>query len=255
MEAARRAIELAGVAGSGHVAVYNSTHFGAAAYYTLEIARHGMIGMGFTNTDALVRSYGGKRPFLGNNPISFSAPCKGEEPFCLDMATSVVTFNRIRQLREDGLEAPPGVGADKNGLETTDPEKITTLLPIGGHKGYGLSMMVEILCSLLTGMPYGPHIPKMFEAPLSEKRHLGHFISAMRIDCFCDPELFKARMSAMMDELRNEPALDKDIPVQVAGDPEKKISALRMKDGIPLKKIELDAFRKLGLEYGVRFSV
>src|SRR3989338_7446559 len=152
MEAAKKAIALAKDAGTGHVAVYNSSHFGAAAYYALEIAKHDMIGMSFTNTYALVKTYAGKRPFLGNNPICLAAPCKNEGPFCLDMSTSMVTFNKIRQWREEGVTAPNGVGADENGSETTDPNEITMLLPIGGYKGYGLSMLVEILTSLLTGM-------------------------------------------------------------------------------------------------------
>ncbi|MFH1593923.1 MAG: Ldh family oxidoreductase [Candidatus Omnitrophota bacterium] len=253
MEAAKRAVELAAKAGTGHVAIYNSSHFGAASYYALEIAKHDMIGMSFTNTDALIKTYDGKRPFLGNNPICFAAPCKGEEPFCLDMATSVVTFNKIRQLRDEKKVAPEGVGADKDGNETTNPNDITMLLPMGGYKGYGLSMMVEILCSLLTGMPHGPHIPMMFEAPMSEKRFLGHFISAIRIDCFQDKEAFKERLSLMMNELRREPAVDDRTPVQVAGDPEKKEYERRRKIGIELKPIEHEAFRKIGVEYGIEF--
>lgn len=250
MEAAKRAIELANIAGTGHIAIYNSTHFGAAAYYALEIARHDMIGMSFTNTDALVKSYAGKKPFLGNNPICFTAPTQGE-PFCLDMATSIVTFNKIRQLRDEGLPAPAGVGANSEGIETTNPHEITTLLPVGGYKGYGLSMMVEILCSLLTGMPYGPHIPKMFEAPMNAKRFLGQFITAMRVDCFQEKEIFKERLSAMIKELRNEPALDSNIPIQVAGDPEKKHYEERMKKGIPLKPSEFEAFQKMSKEYDI----
>lgn len=251
IEAAEKAIGLAKKAGTGHVAVYNSTHFGAAAYYALAIAKNDMIGMSFTNTDALVKTYAGKRPFLGNNPIAFAAPCKGEEPFCLDMATSVVTFNKIRQLKEEGAAAPAGVGADRKGRGTRDPSKITMLLPIGGYKGYGLSMMIEILCGLLTGMPYGPHIPKMFEGPMNEKRHLGHFVSAMRIDCFQDKDEFKERLSHMMRELRNEPPMDKKTRVQVAGDPEKKIAAKRQKCGVPLKAAEYEAFKKISEEYGI----
>lgn len=244
MEAVKKAIELANEAGTGHVAVYNSSHFGAAAYYALEIAKHDMIGMSFTNTDALIKTYGGKRPFLGNNPICFAAPCKNEEPFCLDMATSVVTFNKIRQLRDAKLFAPSGVGADRQGIETTDANKITMLLPIGGYKGYGLSLMVEILCSLLTGMPYGPHIPKMFEAPMNEKRYLGHFVSAIRIDCFLDKEIFKNRLYELISELRNEPALDSNVAVQVAGDPEKKIAKERIKKGIPITIMEYELLMK-----------
>ena len=251
MEAAKKAIELAGQAGTGHVAIYNSSHFGAAAYYALEIASHDMIGMSFTNTDALIKTYAGKRPFLGNNPICFAAPCEGEEPFCLDMATSIVTFNKIRQLAEEGAEAPPGVGADSEGTETTNPKDITMLSPVSGYKGYGLSMMVEILCSMFTGMPYGPNISKMFKAPMNEKRYLGHFVSAMRVDCFQSKENFKKRFSGMMRELRNEPPMDKDVPVQVAGDPEKKYKKERMKTGIPVKKETLKTFFDIGKEYKV----
>lgn len=254
MEAAKRAIELANEAGTGHIAIYNSTHFGAAAYYALEIAKHDMVGMSFTNTDALVKTYAGKRSFLGNNPICFAAPCKEEEPLCLDMATSVVTFNKIRQLREEKLPAPLGVGANKDGVETTDPNEITTLLPVGGYKGYGLSLIIEIFCSLFTGMPYGPHIPKMFEAPMSQRRFLGQFVIAMKIDCFQNKEIFKERLSEMMKELRNEPRFDVNIPIQVAGDPEKKNYEERKKEGIPLKPIEYEVFKKLSEQYGVYFE-
>jgi ureidoglycolate dehydrogenase (NAD+) len=251
MEAAKKAIELAREAGTGHIAVYNSSHFGAAAYYALEIAKNDMIGMSFTNTDALIKTYAGRRPFLGNNPICITAPCKDEEPFCLDMSTSIITFNKIRQLRTEGLQAPLGVGSNKEGIETTDPNEITMLSPIGSYKGYGLAMAVEILCSLLTGMPYGPHIPKMFEAPMSQKRYLGHFISAIRIDSFQDKEVFKERLSELINELRNEPAFDKKVPIQVGGDPEKKTAEERRKIGIPIKENILKIFLNIDKEYNI----
>ena len=119
MEAAKKAIELANEAGTGHIAIFNSTHFGAASYCALEIANHDMVGMSFTNTDALVKTYAGKRPFLGNNPICFAAPCNGEEPFCLDMATSVITFNKVRMHREEGSPLPEGVASDKDGKSSS----------------------------------------------------------------------------------------------------------------------------------------
>jgi len=249
MEAAKKAVKLAREAGTGHIAVYNSSHFGAAAYYALEIASHDMIGMSFTNTDALIKTHAGKRPFLGNNPICFAAPCKGEEPFCLDMATSIFTFNKIKQLADENLPIPAGVGANSDGVETTNPKEVSMLLPIGTYKGYGLSMAVEILCSLFTGMPYGPHIPKMFKAPMNQRRFLGHFVSAIRIDCFQDKDIFKERLFKMIDEIRNEPAFDKNELIQVAGDPEKKSMAERMKKGIPLKSAEYMAFKKIAKEY------
>ena len=253
-EAARHAVLLAREAGSGWVAVENSSHFGAAAFFALEIAAQDMIGMSLTNTDALVKTYGGTRPFLGNNPICVAVPCEGEEPFCLDMATSVVSFNKIRQLRESGQQAEPGWGADRQGRETTDPHAVTSLLPIGGYKGYGLSLMVEILCSLLTGMAYGPQIPKMFEAPLSEHRRLGHWIMALRIDCFQEIGAFKTRMSQLLNELRREPRADPEVPVQVAGDPEKRCARERLVQGIPLSSAELEAFSQLAQAYRVPWA-
>ncbi len=252
--AARRAVELARVAGTGHVAVYNSTHFGAAAYYSLEIAKSDMIGMSFTHADALIRSYGGRRPFLGTNPISFAAPCKGEGPFCLDMASSAITFNKVRQLREKGIPAPHGTGADRFGIDTTDPSEITMLLPMGGHKGYGLSMMVEILCSMLTGMPYGPYISNMFKAPMSEKRFLAHYVIAIRIDCFQKKDVFKERLSLMMKELRNEPRKKAGTPIMVPGDPEKNAAKERSVKGIPIPLPEYEALKREGLRFGVKLD-
>ncbi len=254
IEAAKKAVEIAKEAGSASIAVYNSTHFGAAAYYALEIAKHDMIGLSFTHADSLLKTYGGKRAFLGTNPISFAAPCEGEEPFCLDMATSVITFNKIKQLRERKISAPAGVGADSQGIETANPNEITMLLPVGGYKGYGLSLMVEVLCSMLTGMPYGPHISSMFADPLDKKRYLGHFIMAIRIDSFQDKEVFKKRMSRLMNELRNEPPLDKNVTVQVAGDPEKSKSQERRVKGIPIATSEYGALKKISEDYGVNID-
>lgn len=255
MEAAKKAVELAEEAGTGHVAVYNSTHFGAAAYYTLEIATHDMIGFCFTHADSLMRTYGGRRAFLGTNPISFAAPMEGEEPFCLDMATTLFNFNKIKQLREHRLNAPSGVGADREGVETTDPNEMTMLLPIGGYKGYGLSLTIEVLCSILTGMPYGPHISRMFAASLSEKRLLGHFIVAMKIDCFQDISTFKKRMKKLANELRSEPAIGKGDRVRIAGDPEKEIFAKRIKTGIPLSYAEVKKLKIIASEQNITFPI
>ncbi len=249
-EAARLAVEMAAEHGAGNVAVKNSSHFGAAACFALEIARKGMIGTSYTHADSLIIPTGGKRKFLGNNPVCFTAPVAGEDPFCLDMATSSITFNEVRRLRDTGGRAPEGVGTDENGVVTTDPQRISMLLPVGGHKGYGLSAMVEVLCAMLTGMPFGPHITPMF-ATLEGRRRLGHFVGAMNIAAFCDPEEFKARMKQMLDELRAEPALDPDNPVMVAGDPEKRKFARRSAEGIPVTADELAAFEALEKKYGL----
>ncbi|MEW6428686.1 MAG: Ldh family oxidoreductase [Thermodesulfobacteriota bacterium] len=250
MEAARLAVEMAQEHGSGNVAVKNSTHFGAAACFALEIARQNLIGMSYTHADSLIIPTGSKRKFLGNNPVCFAAPVAGEDPMCLDMATSIITFNAVRRLREIGGEAPAGAGADAEGRPTTDPHRIAMLLPVGGHKGYGLSLMVEVLCSMLTGMPFGPHIPKMFEN-LEEKRFLGQFVSALNIEAFQEVEVFKQRMAELVDELRNEPPIDPAHKVMVAGDPEKIQATIRGRDGIPLEEPEFRQFEELNRRYAL----
>jgi ureidoglycolate dehydrogenase (NAD+) len=246
-----KAVELAKASGIGAVGVYHSSHFGAAAYYALMAAAEDMIGLSFTHATAHVLSYGGTRPFFGNNPVCLTAPCEGEEPFCLDMATTTATFNKVQQYREQNMKVPFGWGVDSAGGDTDDPGKIESLLPIGGYKGFGLSMMVDILCALLTGAPYGPNVSRMFGTPVSEKRDLGHFFMAIRIDCFEEPGLFKKRLKEMMDALRNEPARDEKSPVLVPGDPEKACSRERSANGIPIPESLLHELAELAVRYHV----
>jgi ureidoglycolate dehydrogenase (NAD+) len=245
------AIELANDAGIGAVAVFNSSHFGAAAYYAFMAAEKDMIGLSFTHATAHVLSFKGKRPFFGNNPICIAAPCLNEEPFCLDMATTVSTFNNIQHYKELEKKVPLGWGVDENGEDTDDPAHIESLIPIGKYKGFGLSMMVEILCSLLSGMPYGPNVSSMFGVPMDQKRFLGHFFMAIKIASFEDPDIFKKRLKEMMDSIRQEPSFDSTSPVLVPGDPEKSFKKKRSQNGIPISKTTWEEYEKLSLRYDV----
>ncbi|MCP4268642.1 MAG: Ldh family oxidoreductase [Candidatus Brocadiaceae bacterium] len=255
VEGMNKAIELATEAGTGNVAVYNSSHFGAAAFFALLAAKRDMIGMCFTNATPHVLTTGSNQAFFGNNPVCFVAPCDGEEPFCLDMATSAITFNRVIQHKESNSSIPTDSVADANGNPTTDPDKAKYLLPIGDYKGYGLSMMVDVFCSLLSGMPCGNDVSEMYSGKMSKRRYLGHFFTALRIDCFEEISVFKQRMAGMMKALRSEPRRDMDIPVQVPGDPEKKIAEIRTKEGIPVSKQLQDDFIQIGKNYKVDFNL
>ena len=255
VEGMNKAIGLAKEVGTGHVSVYNSSHFGVAAFFALLAAKQDMIGMSFTNATPHVLTTGSNRAFFGNNPVCFVAPCEGEEPFCLDMATSAITFNKVLQHKEANIPIPPNSVADANGNPTTDPESAKYLLPIGDYKGYGLSMMVDILCSLLSGMPGGDNVSEMYSENIGAKRYLGHFFVAMRIDCFEEISVFKKRMVEMVRALRSEPRREKDIPVQVPGDPEKKIAKIRMNEGIPISRQLLDKFGQISKEYNVDFNI
>jgi len=253
IEAMNRAMALSKDAGAGLVAVYNSSHNGAMAYFALEAAKGDFIGLAFTHADSLVNSPGSMRAFFGTNPICMAVPCEGEEPFCFDSAPSPVTWNRVRQHREEKKDMPDGYTADASGNETTDPGKAAQLFPIGGYKGFGLAMIVDILCGLLTGMTGGRDNSNMFMDTISQKRMLGQFYMAIRIDSFQPLDIFKKRMKQLMDDIRNEPRRDADVAVMVPGDPEKKACVDRSKNGIPIKEHDLQAFKLVADRYKVKF--
>ncbi len=249
--AMRHAISLARATGIGAVAVKNSNHFSAAGIYGLMAARQNMIGMCFTHAESTVLLHGGKKPFLGTNPLCFCAPMEGEEPFCLDMATSVVPRNKVLSYKEKGKPLESGWAADADGNETLDPSKFSSLFPLGGYKGYGLSLMVEILCSALTGMEFGPHILPFLTESDKRYRNLGHFFLAIDISKFQDITAFKKRMKQMADSLRSSPPANPASPVLIAGDPEKQAFALRSKKGIPLTETDVRKFSEIAAKLGM----
>lgn len=251
MEAMRHAIRLAQEAGVGFVSVRNSSHCGAMATYALEACEHDMIGLAYTHATARLKTPNATRAFLGTNPICFAAPMQDEEPFCFDAAPTAFSFNKVKQYGELGLELPADVAADKDGNMTLDPSLADQLMPIGDYKGFGLSLMVEIMCGLLAGMPVGRDVSSMFGAPLSEKRYLGQFFGAIRIDAFEEPARFKARLQKLVGELRNERLKTGAEPVQVAGDPEKKSQAEREREGIPLYLSDVSSLNALGERLGL----
>jgi LDH2 family malate/lactate/ureidoglycolate dehydrogenase len=250
--AIRYAMDLAREAGSGHVAVRNSSHCGSMAYFALEACAEDMIGTAYTNATPKMRSANATKTFFGTNPVCMAAPMASEGPFCYDGATTFMSANKIRVYGERGLELPAGCGADEQGIETRDPEQVTQLLPIGDYKGFGFAMMVDVLCGLLTSMPTGDNVSDMFKDPMSEKRHLGQFYGALRVDAFENPERFKTRLQDMADRIRREPRQDPDVGVQVPGDPEKAHQADREVHGIPISSVVIEQFdtiaRNLGTE-------
>jgi ureidoglycolate dehydrogenase (NAD+) len=234
--AMRRAIEMAREAGVACVSIGNSTHSGAAACSGLLAPEQGMIGLSFTGATPHVLYPGGRNPMIGPDPICFTAPMDGEEPFCLDMATTAMTFNGLKRLRQSGGQAQPGAGADSEGRPTTDPFEIVHLLPIGGYKGFGLAMMIDILCGLLSGMPVGPDVTPMYGNSISDKRRLGQFCMAIDIVAFEDPGAFRKRLRHYCDVMRNQAMRDESVEAMVPNDREKKSAAVRRRAGIPVSE-------------------
>lgn len=211
------AIDKARVYGMGSVAVRNSTHFGIAGYYPMMACQQGMIGFTVTNARPATSPTFGTQPLLGTNPIAFGAPTLEEFPFLYDGATPISQRGKIEVLAREKKVVPDAWVVDAENKPMTDAEEIlaalgkgnAAFLPIGGssevtggHKGYGLSTMVEILSAglqtgrfltALTGVGEGgEHVP--FK--------LGHFFMAIDIEAFCPLEDFQRTTTAILQELR-----------------------------------------------------
>lgn len=181
--------------------VKNSNHFGAAAYYTKMAARAGMIGFACTNLTGKIAPYGAAEPFMGTDPISVAAPSL-DRPVVLDMTPSVVALGKLILAQKLGQEIPLGWALDKEGKPTTDPAagRAGSLVPIGGPKGSGLAIMVEVLSGILSGAGYGNQLHDLyqFDAP----QGVGHFMGAIDISKFIPLEDFKAALSRMRGEIK-----------------------------------------------------
>lgn len=239
--------EVAAKAGTGVVSVRNSTHFGAAAYFALRAARQGFLGFAFTNADSLVKSFNGRTAFFGTNPICFTAPLEREGPFCLDMATSLVSWNKVRNRLASGDKLAPDWAFNAEGEPTEDPALARSLNPAGGYKGFGLGMMVEVLCGLLAGGPAATEILPMYGAPIEARRSISHFFVAIDVRRFVDPEVFRRRLQLMVDALRAiPPTVD---AVMAPGDPEKRAFAERSESGIPISSAMYDSFLEVSDDF------
>ena len=240
--------------GIGAVTVSNSSHPGAMASFVLKAAREGYVAFAFTNADALLRSHGGKRAYFGTNPICFAAPRIEEEPFCLDMAPTIFSWNKLLTYREKGEKLPGEFAADEHGIPTSDPDLACSILPIGTYKGFGLAAMVEVLCGVLTGMQFGRSIPAMFTTPMDQPRYLGQFYMVMRTD-ICQPfSVFKERLQQMTEEVRLEPNLDGE-RVLLANDPQIEEARRRKLEGIPVSENLLEEFRTLASDLSVNVTL
>ena len=235
--AMREAIALAKESGAGAVVARNSSHCGACAWFVEMAVKEGLIGVALTHTDSIMVPPGMKRIFLGSNPIAFGAP-----GVIIDMSTTHVAWGKILVARQEGKSIPPDWGIDADGKPTTDPHRVVGLAPTGGHKGYALATMVEILCAQLAGVPFGRHVTKMY-GELDKPRNLGHFMLALDVARFTAREGFAQAIGAFLTEIRAEGAL-------APGDPERRSAERRRSEGIPLGST-LDELNALAVELAV----
>jgi L-2-hydroxycarboxylate dehydrogenase (NAD+) len=258
--AMRTVIEKAEKSGMAFASVGNSNHFGIAGYYAMMALDHDMIGLAMTNTAALGVPTNAKQVMFGTNPIAFAAPASREKAFVLDMSTTVVTRGKIEVYERAGEELPPGWAVDKNGLPAKDPKSLLLdmfyrrgggIVPLGGdseksggHKGYGLAIMVDVLTGMLAGAGVGPSI---MDTEVSSAR-VSHCFAAMRIDLFQDPRVFKNSMDEMLSALRSCEPADEETRVYYAGLKEAESEDITSLEGVVLESSVYERLRSIGIQ-------
>ncbi|HEY8477443.1 MAG TPA: Ldh family oxidoreductase [Chloroflexota bacterium] len=254
----RRAMELAIArarhAGSAWVGVRNSNHFGACAHFTMMAARADMVGIALTNGPKSMAPWGGVTPYLSTNPISFAVP-SDDGPVVLDMATSVVAKGHIFLAAAKGERIPEGWAMDKRGRPTTDPREAIEglVMPLAGHKGYGLSMMIDILCGILTGGAFGPYIGSLY-TDMDRPQQVGHLFGAIDISRFVPVEEFKTRLGQMVREIRSCERAEGVERIYVPGEIEAEKAARRLREGVPIPEPIRQEFIAVARELGVPFE-
>lgn len=241
------AMEKAQAVGAGWVCVRNSSHFGIAGYYPFMALPRDLIGWAMTNTTPQVAPLWSAERMLGTNPLAIAFPGHEEPPVLIDMATSGVSYGKVENAIRKGETVPRGWLTDRLGHETTRPQDLGeggAILPLGidkehgGHKGYCLGAMIDILCGVLSGANWGPFVPPfpyyLASAGRTVGKGIGHFFGAFRIDGFIEPDEFKRQIDEWVRAFRaTRPAPGTAGPL-IPGDPERQAQTANLREGIPL---------------------
>ena len=261
------AMNKASEAGTGWVSVSNTNHYGIAGYYVIKALEKDLIGWSMTNTTKLVAPLWGAERMLGTNPIAIAFPAKEEPPIIIDLATCAAAYGKIEIANRKSDKIPEGWAIDNEGNQNINPEKMINggaLLPLGsdrergGHKGYGLAIMVDFLCAVLSGANWGPFTPPFaLRQEIPEKsvgKGIGHFFGAMRVDAFIDLDEFKMQTDDYIRTMRStKPAPGTNGPI-IPGDPEREAEEIRSKEGIPLVEPVIEELNDISKRTGIPFD-
>ena len=235
------------------VAVRNSNHYGACAYYTEMACRRNMVGVTFTmgGINHMV-PWGGAQGMLGNNPFSIAIPAGEELPVVLDMACSMVARGKIIVAAKRGAAIPEGWAVGPDGSPTTDATQALEgfMQPVGGAKGYALTLMVGLLSSMLSGAAFGSEVTHMYD-DLKTAQNVGHLFGVLPIGIFEDVEVFKQRMDKAVQEMRETPKAPGVDRIYLPGEREQLLRFERRQSGIPIPESVFVELQELGSTLGI----
>jgi LDH2 family malate/lactate/ureidoglycolate dehydrogenase len=256
-----RCIEKAEEAGICITTVRNSNHFGIAGYFAMMALPEDMIGISLTNSQPLVTPTFGIKRMIGTNPIAVAIPSGREKPFVLDMATSIVSFGKIQLHKKSGQDIPKGWAINQQGELTDQPDEVIdggSLLPLGGpaelrgYKGYGLSILVDMLTGILAGAAFGTQVGQPSK---DQNADVGHFFAAIKIENFRPVDLFKNDMDEYIRSLKASPKIPGQDRIYIHGEKEFEKAEVAMKSGIPLLPEVVDSLKTAGKKIGIPFDL
>jgi LDH2 family malate/lactate/ureidoglycolate dehydrogenase len=246
--AAETAIELARAHGVGAVTLYRGNHVGRLGEYPTMIAQAGRAGIVFANIGPAVAPFGGRQRLMGTNPMAWAVPrAPNHEPIVLDFATSVLAEGKVRVALDKGQTVPPGVILDRDGRPSQQPADFYAdgfLLPFGGHKGFGLSVMIELIGGILSGLGPSP-LPGYVKGN-------GTMMIALDIESFVPMETFLMQTEAYCAMLKAAPTVEGVDEVLLPGEPEQRARARRLAEGIPLPDETWRKLQETAAELGVQ---
>ncbi|KAI0857474.1 Malate/L-lactate dehydrogenase [Xylaria cubensis] len=238
------AVDIAREFGIGMVSIKHSNHFGMAAWIVQQAIDAGMMSLVFTNSSPALPPFGGKGKLLGVSPIACGAPGGKEKPFILDMAPSVAARGKIYKAKRRGEKIPLDWALDSEGRPTDDPEAALggVMQPMGGPKGSGLSIMMDVFSGVLSGSAFAGHVTGPYDP--SKPSDVGHFLVAIKPDLFMSLQEFRERMDYLNQRVvGTEKAAGVD-RIYFPGEIEQLRKEEREKTGIPLVQAEIDALNE-----------
>ena len=236
--------------------VKNGSHYGFGGYYAMYAAEQGMIGIAAANAAALVTPFGGAKGMLGTNPLSIAVPGGQGPQFVLDMATSEAAMGKIDLAYREGKQIPDPWALDSEGHRTTDPGRVVghkgALLPFGGAKGYGLALLIELLCCCLGGSCSSMEVNPAFdhtELPFGA----GYFMAAIDVSKFMDLDQFCQRVDSLFADIKACPPAAGFHEVMIPGEiAARKCEASRI-SGVELPDAVVEEMQEIARQYGISF--
>jgi len=242
-------------AGSATVTACRSRHFGVAGFYSLMALERDFIGIAMTVASPRVAPTGGTRPLFGNNPIAMAVPGDQDFPLVIDFAVGRTGAGRLELAAASGKTIPEGLACDLDGNPTTDPSVGLqgSIVPIGEHKGYGLTLFVEILAGLLSGAPYFG-VERSRVGDHMRDKGIGHFFMAIDPSRFMSLAQFKGAIASMVAGIKASPRAKDVDEILVPGELEARLRKERLHRGIPMAPSTVEALRNLARDCGIAFQ-